>query len=108
MDDWPKLNQGLVLYPPVRVIEAPFEKVEAILQLLVLMALQTFNELRQLLDAHLARAPNLILVELFVRAVHLIDKNFIVEVLRDGDQSWQEELLDLEEHAILDLFEMLT
>ena len=67
-----------------------------------------FYQIGQFFDADFPRAPNLIGIELFESTIHFLDECIVIKVLRNGNQSWQEELLDLEERIGLDLLEVLV
>ena len=67
-----------------------------------------FDQIGQFFDADFPRAPNLIGIELFESTIHFLDECIVIKVLRNGNQSWQEELLDLEERIGLDLLEVLA
>lgn len=104
MDNRAKLDEGLVLDPTIGVVQAPLEELNALSDPLDIVMAQVLHEAGEVLDADLADAPDLIIVELLECAlVHFFYENLLLEVLRDRDQRRHHELLDLEEHAILDV-----
>jgi len=107
MHNWPKLDQSLILNPPIGVIKTSLEKFYAFWKLFKFITFYVFYQIGQFFDADFPRAPNLIGIELFESTIHFLDECIVIKVLRNGNQSWQEELLDLEERIGLDLLEVL-
>ena len=67
-----------------------------------------FDQIGQFFNAHFPRTPNLIGIELFESTIHFLNECIVIKMLRNGNQSWEKELLDLEERISLDLLEVLA
>lgn len=82
MDDRAELDEGLILYPPVGVIEAPFEELDAFGYPLNVIIFKMFHEAGEVLDADFPYAPNIVVVKLLEgTVVDFIQEHLMSKVL---------------------------
>ena len=84
-------------------MEASLEELDALAHLLVLVDLEVLDQWREVLDANFPDSPYFVRIEILERFINFVEVNFVVEVLRNGDQSWQQKFLDFEQHTVADL-----
>lgn len=78
MNYWPKLNQSLILYPPIGIVKALFEEVNALRKLSVFCYLNVFYKICQILNTDFSYTPYIIIVKVYESLIYFIQKYFIV------------------------------
>lgn len=102
-----KLYQCLIFDPSVGIIQTPLKKVNALCQLFKFIISEVFNEIGQIFNANLSDSPDVVIVEVFEGIEYFVNEYRIVKMLAYRDESRKQELFDLEQHPVPDVWQVL-
>lgn len=98
MDSFAELEECLIFDPARVIAKATLKELEASNELISLVIIDEFEDLRKELDSHSAHSPYRITSKLHVRCQHFLLEVRILNVLGNGEQRRNHLLLDFK-HA---------